>query len=79
MSPSAQLITGQLEEIIENEQKTDKGAREVQNQVDNSKDDFDPDITSTLRSTDVDKINNDFELEWFDDMVGFMKASLIYQ
>ena len=30
MSPSVQLISAQLKEIIEDEKKTDQGAREVQ-------------------------------------------------
>jgi hypothetical protein len=33
MSPSAQLTSEQLNEVIDGEKKTDQGAREVQKQV----------------------------------------------
>ena len=46
MSPSAQLTTEQLKEIIEDEKKTDQGSAEVQEQVDDGEEDLDPDNTS---------------------------------
>ena len=45
MSPSAQLTSEQLKEIIDDEMKTDQGAREVQEQVD-GEENHDPKNTS---------------------------------
>lgn len=43
MSPSALLTLEQLKKISEDTMKTDKGAREVQEQVENGEDVLDPD------------------------------------
>jgi hypothetical protein len=70
MSPSAQLISEQLKEIIEDEKKTDKGAREVQEQVD-GEEDLDLDNTSSVLNTVLNTINNKFEHECF--VTGILK------
>ena len=48
MSPSAQLTSEQLKEFIEDEKNTDKGAREVQEQVEDGEEVLDPDNTSSV-------------------------------
>jgi len=65
MSPSAQLMSGQLKEIIENEMKTDQGARVVQEHVD-SEQVLNPNNTCSVFSTDLNTINNKFEHECLD-------------
>jgi len=48
MSPSAQLTSEQLKVIIEDEQNTDKGAREVQELVEDGEEVHDPENTSSV-------------------------------
>jgi len=62
MSPSAQLTLQQLKEIIEDQKKTNQGAREVQEQVD-GEEDLDPENTSSVLHTVLNTINNEFEHE----------------
>jgi hypothetical protein len=57
MTPSAQLTSDQLTEIIEDKQKTDKYVRTFQEQVD-GKEDLDPDSISSLSETVLNTINN---------------------
>ena len=59
ISPSAQLTLEQVKEIIEDEDKTDKGAREVQEQL-NGEEDLNPDNTSWVLNTVLNTINNKF-------------------
>jgi len=73
MSPSAQLTSEQLKEIIEDEKKTDKDAREVQEQVD-GKEDLDPDNTSSVLNTVRNTIINEFEHECLDEAVRLLNA-----
>jgi len=60
MSPSAQLTSEQLKEIIEDEKKNDLDSREVQEQVD-GEEVLDPENTSSGLSTVLNTINNEFE------------------
>jgi hypothetical protein len=62
MSPSAQHTSEQLKEIIQNAKKTDKGASEVQEQVD-GEEVLDPDATSSVLNTILTTLNNEFEHE----------------
>jgi len=78
MSPSAQLTSEQLKDIIEDEKKTDRGAREVQEQVDGEKV-LDPDNTSSNFSTVINTINNDFEHECLEEVVRLLNAHPIGQ
>jgi hypothetical protein len=78
MSPSAQLISEQLKEIIEDEKKTDKGAREVQEQVD-GEENLDLDNTSSVLNTVLNTINNEFEHECLDEAVRLLNAHPIRQ
>jgi len=78
MSPSAQLTSEQLEEIIEYEKKTDKGAKAVQEQVDGDED-LDPENTSSVLNTVLSTINNDFEHECLDEAVRLLNAHPIRQ
>jgi len=50
MSPSAQLTSDQLNEIIEDEKQIDKDATEVQKQV-GGEEDLNPDNTSSVLNT----------------------------
>jgi len=60
MIPSAQLTSDQLKEIIEDEMTTNQCAREVQEQV-RGEEVLDPDNTSSVSSTVLNTINNEFE------------------
>ena len=58
MSPSAQLTCEQLKQIIEDEKNTDKGAREVEEQVEDSEEVLDRANTSSVLNTVLSTINN---------------------
>ena len=78
MSPSAQLTSEQLKEIIEDEKKTDQGAREVQEQVDGMEN-LNPDNTSSVLNTILNTINSEFENECLDEAVRLLNAHPIRQ
>jgi len=78
MSPPAQLTSEQLQEIIEDEKKTDQGAREVQEQVD-GEEDLDPENTSSVLNTVLNTINNEFEHELLEEVVRLLNAHPIRQ
>jgi len=79
MSPSAQLTLEQPKEIIEDEIKTDQGAREVQEQVENGEEVLDPENTSSVSSTVLKSINNEFEYECLDEAVRLLNTHPICQ
>jgi hypothetical protein len=66
MGPSAQLTSKELKEFIEDEKNTDKGAREVQEQVEHGEEVFHLANTSSVLNTDLSTINNEFEHKCFD-------------
>jgi hypothetical protein len=78
MSPVAHLISEQLQEIVEDENTTDQGARQVQKQVD-GEEDLNPDNTSSVLSTVVDTINTEFEHDSLDAADKHLNAHLIHQ
>jgi len=79
MSPSAQLTYEQLKENIEDEKKTDQRAREVQEQVEDCETVLDPDNTSSVLSTVLNTINNEFEHECLDEVVRLLNVHPICQ
>jgi len=79
MSPSAQLTLEQLQEIIEDKIKTDQGAREVQEQVEDGEEVLDPENTSSVLSTVLNTINNEFEHKCLDEAVRLLNAHPIRQ
>ena len=79
MSPSAQLTSEQLKEIIEDEMKTDQGSREVPEQVEDGEAVLNPDNTSSVLSTVLNRINNEFEHECLDEAVRLLNAHPIRQ
>jgi hypothetical protein len=79
MSPSAQLTTEQLKEIIEDEKMTDQGARKVQEQVEDGEEVLDRENTSSVLSTVLNPINNEFEYECLDEAVRLLNAHPIRQ
>jgi uncharacterized protein YdeI (YjbR/CyaY-like superfamily) len=79
MSPTAQLTSEQLKEIIEDEKETDQGAREVQEQVEDGEKVLNPDNTRSVLSTDPNTINNEFEHECLDEAVRVLNVHLIRQ
>jgi len=79
MSPSAQLTSEQLKEIIEDEKKTDQGAWEVREQVEDGEEVLDPENTSSVLSTVLNTINNEFEHECLDEAVRLLNAHPIRQ
>jgi len=79
MSPSAHLTTEQLKEIIEDEKKTDHGAREVQEQVEDGEEVLDLENTSSVLSTVLNTINNEVEHECLDEAGRLLNAHSIRQ
>jgi len=79
MSTSAQLTSEQLKEIIEDEKKTNQGSREVQEQVEDGEEVLDPDNTSSVLSTVLNTINNEFERKCLDEAVRLLNAHPIHQ
>jgi len=79
MSPSAQLISEQLKQIIENEKNTDQGARDIQEQVEDGEQVLNPDNSISVLSTILNTINNEFEHECLDEAVRLLNAHPIRQ
>jgi len=79
MSPSAQLTSEQLKEIIEDENTTDKGAREVQKQVENGEEVLNPANTSSVFKTVLNTINSELEQVCRDEAVRLLNAHPIHQ
>jgi len=79
MSPSAQLTSKQLNEIIEDEKNTDKGVREVQEQVQDDEEVLDPANTGSVLKRVLSTINNEFEHECLDEAVRLLNAHPIRQ
>jgi len=79
MSPSPQLTWKQLKEIIEDEMKTDQGSRAVQEQVEDGEVVLNPDNTSSVLSTVLNTITNEFEHECLDEAVTLLNAHPIRQ
>jgi hypothetical protein len=79
MSPSAQLTSEQLKEIIDDEMMTDQGSRQVQEQVEDGKAVLDPDNTSSVLSTVLNTINNECEHECLDEAVRLLNGHPIGQ
>jgi len=71
MSPSVQLTSEQLKEIIEDEKNTDKGAREVQEQVEDGEEVLDPADTGSVLNMVLSTIKNEFEHKCLDEAMGF--------
>ena len=78
MSPSVQLTSEELKEIIEDEKRTDQGAQEIQEQV-GGKEVLDSDITGSLLSTVLYTISNEFEHECLDEVVRLLNVHPIRQ
>ena len=79
MSPSVQLTSEQLKEIIEDEKKTDQGAREIQEQVEDGEEVLDLENTGSVLSTVFNTINNELEHECLHESVRLLNAHLICQ
>ena len=79
MSPSAQLTSKQLKELIEDEQNTDKRAREVQEQVEDGEEVLNPANTNSVFDTVLSTINNKFEHECLEEAVRLLNAHPICQ
>jgi len=74
MSLSAQLTSEQLKEIIEDEKKMDKRARQVQEQVEDGEEVLDPENTSSALNIVLNTINSEFEHECLDESVRLLNA-----
>jgi hypothetical protein len=61
MHPSAQRTSEQLKEIIEDQKKTDTGAREAQEHV-NVEEDLNPDNTYSVLYTVINRINKNLNI-----------------
>jgi len=78
-SPSAKLTSEQLNDIIKDEMNTDKGAREVQVQVEDGEEVLDPANTSSVLKMVVSTISNEFKHECLDVPVRLLNADPIPQ
>jgi hypothetical protein len=79
MSPSAQFISDQLEEIIDHKKNSHRGAWEVQEQVVDGGEVFNAAHTSSVLNTVHRTINNKFEHECLYEAVRQLKANHIRQ
>jgi len=79
MSPSAQLTSEQLKEIIEDEKNTDKGAQEVQEHVEDGEEVLDPANTSSVLNMVLRAVNNQFQHECLDEAVRLLNVHPICQ
>jgi hypothetical protein len=79
MSPSDQLTSEQLKEIIEDKKKTDNSAREVQEEVEDGEEVLGPSNTSAVLNMVLITINNEFEHECLDEAVKLLNAYHICQ
>jgi len=67
MSPSAHLTSEQLKEVIDNKKKTDTGAMEVQEQVEDAEKVLDPDNSRSVFNTVLITIHNECERKSLDE------------
>jgi hypothetical protein len=72
-------MSERLKEIIEDENNSDNGAREVQEQVKDVEEVLDPAYTSSALNTVPSPINNKFEHECLDEAVRLLNANPICQ
>jgi len=79
MSPSAPLTLEQLKEIIKNEMKRGKGAREDQEQVEDGEEVLNPDNSSTVMKTIRNISNNKHEHQCLDEAVNVLNARQSHQ
>jgi len=79
MSPSAQLTSEQLKEIIEDKKNKDKGAREDQEHVKDDQEVLDPANTSSLLNRVPSRINNESDHECLYEAVRLLHAHPIRQ
>ena len=79
MGLSTQLTCDQLREIIMNELNPDKRARELEEQVQDGEEIFNPVNTSSGLNTVLSTIKNTFERECLDEAVRLLNAHSIRQ
>jgi hypothetical protein len=79
MIPSAQWTLEQLKEFIDNENNTDKGAGEIQKEVEDSDDVLDPANTCSGLNTVSNTINDESEHECLNKAVRLLNAHPIGQ
>ena len=79
MSPSTQLTSEQLKGIIKDKKKTDQGAREVPEQVEDGEVVLDPDDSSSVLSPVFNTINNEFKHECLNEAVRLLNVHPIRQ
>jgi len=79
MSLSAQRTSERLKEIIEDEMKTDKSAREVQEEVEDGEEVHDPENPSSRLNMVLNTINNELKHEYLDEAVRLLNEHSICQ
>jgi len=77
MSQSPQLSSDQLTEIIQDEKTTNRGAREVQEQVEDGEEVHNPDDTSSVLNAVLNTINNGVEPVCLDEAVSLLNPQPI--
>jgi len=66
-------------EIIEDENKRDNSARDVQEQMEDGEEILNPDNSSSEYNTDINTINNELEHESYDEAVRWLNGCLTRQ
>jgi len=79
MSLSAQFTSEELKEFIEDEESTDKSAREIQEHVEDGVEVLDLENTSSVPNTDLKTINKGFEHKCLDEAVRLLNVRPIRQ
>jgi len=79
MSPSAQLTSEQRKEIIQDEMRTDEGSKEIHEHVEDCKEVLDSDNASSVLSTVLNTISNEFEHNCLDEAVRLLNTHPIRQ
>jgi len=77
VSISAQLTSEQLKENIEDPKHTDKGTREVQEQVENGEEVVDPASSRSVLRTVLDSIDKELNHDCLQSAVGLLNTNLI--
>jgi len=79
MSPSAQLTSEQLKEIVEDKMNTHTGARKVHKQVEDAEEVLNPDTSSSVTNSVLNVTNDKLVHECLDEAVRLLNAHPIRQ
>jgi hypothetical protein len=78
MSPSTQLTSEQLKKSVQDDKKTDQGARNIQEEVEYGEGVLDSDNTISVLSTVLNTMSNEFKHQFLDAAVRLLNAHSIH-